>query len=51
MIACENSGHSVKDEFPEVRKFVEAGATTKPKKDYESYRLRWKGPKNVIKSV
>lgn len=24
MIACENSGHNVADEFPEVRKIVEA---------------------------
>jgi len=38
MIACENSGHNVADEFPEVRKIVEAGATTKPKKDYELSR-------------
>lgn len=38
MIACENSGHSVNDDFPEVRKIVEAGATTKPKKDYELSR-------------
>ena len=29
MIACENSGHSIPDDFPEVRKIVEAGATTK----------------------
>ncbi len=29
MIACENSGHSVSDDFPEVRKIVEAGATSK----------------------
>ena len=29
MIACENSGHSISDDFPEVRKIVEAGATTK----------------------
>lgn len=38
MIACENSGHSVSDDFPEVRKIVEAGATTKPRKDYELSR-------------
>ena len=25
MIACENSGHSVEDDFPEVRKIVDAG--------------------------
>ena len=31
MIACENSGHSISDDFPEVRKIVEAGATSKPK--------------------
>ena len=28
MISCENSGHSVSDDFPEVRKIVEAGAAT-----------------------
>ena len=38
MIACENSGHSVYHEFPEVRKIVEAGATTKPRSDYELTR-------------
>lgn len=38
MIACENSGHSVADDFPEVRKIVTAGATSKPKKDYELTR-------------
>ena len=38
MIACENSGHSVSDDFPEVRKIVEAGATFMPKKDYELSR-------------
>ena len=38
MIACENSGHSVSDDFPEVRKIVEAGASFKPKKDYELSR-------------
>lgn len=32
MIACENSGHSIPDDFPEVRKIVEAGVTTNPKK-------------------
>ena len=35
MIACENSGRSGSDDFPEVRKIVAAGAATKPKKDYE----------------
>ena len=38
MIACENSGHSILDEFAEVSKIVEAGATSKPKKDYELSR-------------
>ena len=38
MIACENSGHRVSDDFLEVRKIVEAGATSKPKKDYELSR-------------
>lgn len=32
MIACENSGHSVSNDFAGVSKIVEAGATTKPKK-------------------
>ena len=38
MMACENSGHSVEDDFPEVRKIVEAGITSKPVKDYELTR-------------
>lgn len=38
MIACENAGHSVSDDFPEVRKIVEAGITSKTKKDYELTR-------------
>ena len=38
MIACENSGHSVLDDFPEVRKIVSAGAANKPVKDYELSR-------------
>ena len=38
MIACENSGDSIEHDFPEVRKNVEAGATSKPKKDYELTR-------------
>ena len=38
MIACENSGHEVSHDFPEVRKIVDAGATTKPKLDYELSR-------------
>lgn len=38
MIACENSGHKITNDFPEVRKIVEAGATTKPVLDYELSR-------------
>jgi len=38
MLACENSGRSIVDDFPEVRKIVEAGATSKPVKDYELTR-------------
>lgn len=38
MIACENSGHCVECDFPEVRKIVDAGATSKPVKDYELTR-------------
>lgn len=30
MIPCENSGHMIADDFPEVRKIVSAGATSKP---------------------
>lgn len=38
MIACENSGHNSKDDFAEVSKIVEAGATSKPIIDYELSR-------------
>ena len=38
MMACENSGHSVEDDFPEVKKIVDAGITSKPVKDYELTR-------------
>jgi DNA-damage-inducible protein D len=38
MIACQNSGHMIGDDFPEVRKIVDAGATSKPIKDYELTR-------------
>ena len=38
MMACENSGHSINDDFLEVRKIVEAGVTSKPIKDYELSR-------------
>ncbi|MCB7039959.1 MULTISPECIES: DNA damage-inducible protein D [Eubacteriales] len=38
MIACENSGYDVVHDFPEVRKIVNAGATTKPILDYELSR-------------
>ena len=36
--ACENSGHNVLDDFAEVSKTVEAGATHKSTKDYELSR-------------
>jgi DNA-damage-inducible protein D len=38
MIACQNSGHTIEGEFPEVRKIVKAGATTKTILDYELSR-------------
>lgn len=38
LIACENSGHRIENDFPEVRKIVEAGANKKPIKDYELSR-------------
>lgn len=38
MISCENSGHDVIDDFAEVSKIVEAGATSKSIKDYELTR-------------
>ena len=38
MIACENSGHNVMDDFAEVSKTVEAGATHKSTRDYELSR-------------
>ena len=36
--AYENSGHNVLDDFAEVSKTVEAGATHKSTKDYELSR-------------
>ena len=30
MIVCENSRRAVADDFPEIRKIVNAGATAKP---------------------
>jgi len=38
MIACKNSGHDVVYDFAEVSKIVDAGATSKPVKDYELSR-------------
>ena len=38
MIACSNSGHDVINDFVEVNKIVDAGATSKPVKDYELSR-------------
>ena len=37
-LACKNSGRDVECDFPEVRKIVEAGATTKKLVDYELSR-------------
>jgi len=41
MIACSNSGHDVTYDFAEVSKIVDAGATTKPVKDYELSRYAY----------
>lgn len=38
MIACENSGHDINYDFPEVRKIVKAGVTQKTVTDYELTR-------------
>lgn len=38
MLACKNSGRSVEDDFPEVRKIVKAGVTSKTIVDYELTR-------------
>ena len=38
MIAYENLGHDVSYDFPEVRKIINAGATTKAVTDYELSR-------------
>jgi DNA-damage-inducible protein D len=38
MIACQNSGHTIDDEFPEVRKIVKAGATKRMFYTCFSYR-------------
>ena len=37
-LSHEISGHSVKDDFPEVRRIVDAGIASKPVKDYELTR-------------
>ena len=37
-LACQNSGRNIDDDFPEVRKIVEAGATQKKVTDYELSR-------------
>ena len=37
-MACQNSGKNIEDDFPEVRKIVEAGATQKRVIDYELSR-------------
>ena len=51
MIACKNSGHIVDDDFAEVSKIVEAGATTKPKKDYELSRYDYMGSTELIANL
>ncbi|MDR2568784.1 MAG: DNA damage-inducible protein D [Oscillospiraceae bacterium] len=38
MLACKNSGHNVFDDFVEINKIVDAGATSKPVKEYELSR-------------
>ena len=38
MIACENAGRSVLDQFPEVRNLVEGGVAPRTKVDYELTR-------------
>ncbi len=38
MIACENAGHSILDQFPEVRDLVEGGVAPREKVDYELTR-------------
>ena len=38
LIACNNSGHDIIYDFAEVSKIVDAGATSKPVKDYELSR-------------
>lgn len=38
MLSCQNSGFECADHFVEVSKIVDAGATTKPVKDYEFSR-------------
>ncbi len=37
-LACQNSGRNIEDDFPEVRKIVEAGALQKKVVDYELSR-------------
>ena len=38
MISCNASNYSILDDFPEVRKNVKAGATSKKVKDYKLSR-------------
>ena len=38
MLACDNSGHAVAHHFPEVRKMVKTGVSTKALLDYELTR-------------
>ena len=50
MIACENSGHSIPDDFPEVRKIVEAGITN-PKKITKVLTFKLKGAGKLITDI
>ena len=50
-IACENSGHDSSADFAKVSKIVEAGAASKPVKDYEKKqmnRLKEKAKKGTL---
>ena len=38
MIACENAGHSILDQFPEVGNLVVGGVAPREKVDYELTR-------------
>lgn len=50
-LACQNSGRNIEDNFPEVRKIVEAGALQKKVIDYELSRYATKQPLHIMKLV